>query len=100
MKRIFGITSAILLSACQQSAQYKYVQIDGHALTNQYEADRAICEGEAQKAEISGGQIRGSLGDILIDGIHRDQSVQAVRVGCMAQKGYAWTKTDQTIANR
>lgn len=88
--------AAVALSGC--AAKTVYLLADGRApvsdpvLNQQFEMDRTVCQGELQKANLSG-----SLRDW---GIERGAAVSQVGQGCMAEKGYVMVREDQAAAKQ
>jgi len=62
-------------------------------LNQQFQLDSTICQGELQKANLSG-----SLRDW--DGFMRGEAVDQVGQGCMAEKGYVMVPADQAAAKQ
>jgi len=73
------------------------VRTDGQSVANnpvlvkQFEVDKIVCEGEMQKANLSGSSYCRGLVDCVGTGIARNQSMEVVGKGCMASKGYVLT---------
>jgi hypothetical protein len=96
----------IVLSGCASAPKMAWVRTDGQSLktdpvlVQQFEIDRTICQGELQKANLSGVVI--DDGDVYSAVARQNRSIAAsqVRSGCMAEKGYIQTPEDQAEAKR
>jgi hypothetical protein len=91
MKRLFLL--ALFLAGCARPLEWR--QIDGGAPDPQrLNVDATICQGEAQKARLSGGSTYVPTGDAFaqvnsgLDDLQRSIATQDVLTGCMASKGY------------
>jgi hypothetical protein len=105
--RIVGIlVAAAPLLACATAAPpadpFVWVRTDGQgfsdnpAFSQQWDTDRVICEGEMQKANLSGVSIcRGAI-DCIAASAARGESMSTVGRGCMAQRG--WVLVHQSEA--
>jgi hypothetical protein len=60
--------------------------------------DRKVCEGETQKAALSGVTIGGGSVGGLAAAIERQESAKTVMIGCMAQRGYVLVPQEQAAA--
>lgn len=106
MHRFGAIILCLALASCvtQPSVPNVWVRTDGQtiresaALVQQYEVDRTVCEGEMQKANLSGTQFCRGVGDCMVSSIERNSSLAIVAKGCMAQKGYVLMPEDQAEA--
>ena len=89
------IMSCLLLTACGPSLVP--VRLDGKSirgnpvLAQQLNTDNTICQGEAQKANLSGVTLNGGVAGALA----RNDQVGVVMNGCMAQRGYAMVPEEQ-----
>jgi hypothetical protein len=111
---IFLMGAMCALASCAVQVKNKWVRVDGQsieknpALVKQYEVDKTICEGEMQKADLSGSSFCYGLGNCLATGISRGNAMAGVGKGCMAQRGYLLTADpnpsadaqDLTVQNR
>jgi hypothetical protein len=94
---ILGLIGAVALSGCATEVANKWVRTDGQsvmnnpALVKQFEIDKTICEGEMQKANLSGSSYCSGVGDCIATGIARGSAMAVVGKGCMAQRGYLLT---------
>jgi len=86
---------ALLATGCAQQPRLTVVRLDGQpmlgnpVLTQQLDTDRLICQGEMQKANMSGVVIpTGGLVQQTAQEIQRDNAASQVMTGCLAQKGY------------
>jgi hypothetical protein len=73
---------------------------DDPVLTHQAQMDLTICQGELQKANLSGVTVHGGGMAGLAASIERGQAATQVGEGCMAQKGYARVPEDKAEATR
>jgi hypothetical protein len=84
------------LAGCAVQPEVRMVNIrtDGQAirgnpaLIQQFEIDKAVCEGEMSKANLGGTQFCRGVIDCAVQGQQRGQGLQVVGKGCMAEKGY------------
>jgi hypothetical protein len=78
--RLAPILLCAAVSACASQTQMTWVRPDGKPVAEkQLEIDRTTCRGEMQKA---------NLASTTEPAIARARPVDAVFVGCMAQRGY------------
>lgn len=96
-------TTLITLTGC--ATEMAIVRTDGQSmagnpvLTEAFRVDHAVCNGETQKANLSG--MGGYNGGIAL-AIERQNAASQVMNGCLAQKGYvvvAKDKADATLAH-
>lgn len=86
--------AGVVLAGCAQQPKVVWLRTDGQltrnnpALATQFEVDKTVCEGETQKANLSGAQFCRGFGDCLAQSIERNQGMATVARGCMAQRGY------------
>lgn len=77
------------------------VRMDGQpirgnpVLSQSLDTDRTICQGEMQKANLSGVTVSGGGFAGLAAEIERSQNANTVFKGCMAQRGYALVPEEQ-----
>lgn len=97
-----GLAAALTLAGCQ-TVKEVFVRTDGQTtadnphLAAQFEIDKTVCEGDSQRASLTGSQF--CLGDdCLYQAIARQQGRVGVVKGCMAQKGYLSVPEDQAAA--
>ncbi|MGH6875934.1 MAG: hypothetical protein ACREHV_01005 [Rhizomicrobium sp.] len=92
-----AIAAALALAGCATAAQEQlaWVRADGQpiagnpALLQQYQLDHTACEGEMQKANLSGQTFcPGGAIACAINDVERQRSMLAVGKGCMANRGY------------
>jgi hypothetical protein len=84
---------ALALAGCQ-STQNVWLRTDGRRATSspqlsqQFDLDATVCQGERQKASMSGVQLNsgGLMG--VAEAMERGQAADDVTKGCMAQRGY------------
>lgn len=100
------MTAALLLSACAQQPKMLWVRGDGQrtagdpVMVHQFEMDRTMCQGEMQKANLSGVTLtRGGLAG-AVAAADRDEAAGQVGNGCMASKGYVLVREDEAEAKR
>lgn len=106
MRWVIGVcVVAVLAVGCAQQQRMMWVRADGQSgptAATQFEMDRAACEGEMQKANLSGSSYCRGFGDCLGTSIARGQAMTTVGKGCMASKGYLErpdpSQTPQTVA--
>jgi hypothetical protein len=65
------------------------------AFAQKFDVDKTVCEGEMQKANLSGTQICRGLADCIVQGQQRGSAVGIVGKGCMADRGYVLVPEDQ-----
>lgn len=106
-QRLIAVALAGLLGAGCAQPQLIAIRMDGEPIagdlvrTHAYEADRAICIGETQKANMSGvTYYGGGLGNAIAAEIDRREAAADVMRGCMAQKGYALVPEADAEAKR
>ena len=81
-----------------------YLRADGMnpvsdpVVNQQFEMDRTICQGDMQKANVSGVTITGGGVPGVVAAANRSQAVSQVGQGCMAEKGYVLVKEDDAPA--
>lgn len=104
---LFAFGALVLMScATTPRPQNLWVRTDGQstrdtpALASQFEVDRTICEGEMQKANLSGAQYCRGLADCIVSGAARGDAMATVGKGCMAQHGYILMPEDQVEGYR
>jgi hypothetical protein len=69
-------------------------------LAQQFEIERTVCQGERQKADLSGTVIAGGGLAGLAAAQQRANSADQVVAGCMAEKGYLLVREDQAEEKR
>jgi hypothetical protein len=85
---------ALASCAVQPPVKMVHIRVDGQsirgnpALMQQFEIDRAVCEGEMTKANMGGTQFCRGMLDCAVQGQQRAEGMQVVGRGCMAQRGY------------
>jgi hypothetical protein len=99
--------AVVCLVGCAPQVKQLWMRTDGQritgnaALEQQVQIDKTICDGEMQKANLSGTQFcRGAIECGLADA-QRAGSLTTVAKGCMAQKGYVMvpeTEAEQKLA--
>jgi hypothetical protein len=67
------------------------------ALASQFEIDKTVCEGDMQKANLSGTTFCQGVGCVGAS-IDRGNAMQTVGKGCMAQRGYVQVPEEQAAA--
>lgn len=99
-----AMAAGLALSACATPSMY--LLADGRApgtdpvLNQQFEMDRAICNGDMQKANLSGVTVSGGGLAGVAASVERGQAASQVGVGCMASKGYVLVPQDQVAAKQ
>jgi hypothetical protein len=97
LPRAILMVAALILAGC--APHMTWLRADGVApsadpvINQQFEMDRTVCQGELQKANLSG-----SLRDW--SAISRGSAVNQVGQGCMAQKGYVAVPEEQAVAKQ
>jgi hypothetical protein len=95
---------AIAVSGCAAPIKSIFIRVDGQrgsevpALAAQFEIDKQICAGEAQRASLSGVTFAGGGLAGAIAQSERNNATLDVGKGCMAQKGYLLVPEDQAAA--
>jgi hypothetical protein len=98
--------SATVLWGCahQPEVQMVWIRADGArvstnpSLQSQFELDRTACEGEMQRANMSGTQYCRGLADCMVAGAIRGNQMQQVGKGCMADRGYLQVTREEAEA--
>lgn len=98
------LVSSVLLAGCAAPPPPKvWVRTDGQstkenpALMQQFELDKTICLGEAQKANLSAGtNYYGGFAGVA-EQMRRNEATVSVAQGCMAQRGYALVEQDRAL---
>lgn len=107
MYRVFlaiGIAIALFGCATKPEVQMVWMRADGQrvgsnpALQSQFELDKIACNGEMQKAGLSGTQFCRSGVDCAIASSVRGNQMEAVGKGCMADRGYLYVSVDEAEA--
>lgn len=99
-----GAAVMLCVVSCAPQVKQIFIRSDGQsvhtnpALMQQGEIDRAICQGEAQKANMSGTNFCRGLADCAVAGAVRNEQMQQVGAGCMASRGYILVPEDQAEA--
>lgn len=93
---------ALALAGC--ATRTLYLRADGVApgsdpvLQQQFDMDRTVCQGELQKANLSGVTFTGGGLSGVAAAAARGQAAGQVGQGCMAEKGYVLVREDQAAA--
>lgn len=104
MRRVALVLAAITLSGC--ATKTIYLLADGRApgtdpvLNQQFEMDRTVCQGELQKANLSGVTFGGGGWAGVAAQANRNAAAGQVGQGCMAEKGYVLVKEDEMAAKQ
>jgi hypothetical protein len=69
-------------------------------LHQQFEMDRTVCNGETQKADLSGVTFTGGGLAGALAAVQRSEEAGQVGQGCMASKGYVLVREDQAGAKQ
>jgi hypothetical protein len=94
----------ISLTGC--ATKSVYLLADGRApgsdpvLNQQFEMDRTVCQGDMQKANLSGVTFTGGGLAGAAAAAQRGQAAGQVAQGCMAEKGYVLVPEDQVAAKQ
>lgn len=99
--RRFQLAAPILLSICGCAPELAIVRTDGQSmagnplLAEAFRVDQSVCNGETQKANLSG---MGGYNGGLALAIERQNAANQVMNGCLAQKGYVVVEKDKADA--
>lgn len=102
-----GCTSLALILAlggCATAPKMTYIRTDGQHIKGdavreqQFQVDAAICNGEMQKANVSGVTFTGGGIAGAVAAANRSSAVGQVGQGCMAEKGYVIVPEEQAEA--
>ena len=96
MRKFVGaaIAASLLAGCAADQPKPLFIRADGKpvtgnpALETQFELDRAVCEGESNKANLSGVTLAGGGFAGAIAQAQRHSSALEVGRGCMAARGY------------
>jgi hypothetical protein len=94
------VFAALALAGCA-GPQMLYLRADGVApgsdpvLNQQFEMDRTVCNGDRQRASLSGVSYGGGGWGAIAAQASRNQAAGQVAQGCMAEKGYVLVREDQ-----
>lgn len=100
---VTSVALAMVLAGCA-AQQLAYVRTDGQriktdpVMEQQFQIDAAICNGEMQKANVSGVTFTGGGIAGAVAAANRSNAVGQVAQGCMAQKGYVVVKQEEADA--
>jgi len=98
------IVAALALAGC--APHMIYLRADGQmaagdpVLQQQFEMDHTICQGDMQKANVSGVTFAGGGIVGAVAAANRNEAVGQVGQGCMAEKGYVLVREDQAAAKQ
>jgi hypothetical protein len=99
-----GIAAALFGCATQPQVQMVWMRADAQrisgnpALQQQLELDKIACNGEMQKAGLSGTQFCRGLADCMVASSIRGGQMESVGKGCMADRGYLFVSADEAEA--
>jgi hypothetical protein len=102
-KVFLTVAVGLALSACAQTI---YLRADGQSIRGdpvmqqQFEMDRTVCQGEMNKADLSGVTFTGGGLAGAFAAAGRAQEAGQVGQGCMAAKGYVLVREDQAAAKQ
>ncbi|HEV2575132.1 MAG TPA: hypothetical protein VGU72_25585 [Beijerinckiaceae bacterium] len=102
--KMIAMALAIGVAGCAPPVKSIFVRVDGQrlrdspAIAAQFEIDRQICLGEAQKARLSGVTVAGGGLAGAVAEADRNNAAMDVGKGCMAEKGYVYVPEDQAAA--
>jgi hypothetical protein len=89
MRSSLCLVPCLLLGACATEPRQFWARTDGQpVIARQFEVDRTICRGDAQKANASGVVITGGGLGGAVAAANRGEALADVYVGCMAGHGY------------
>jgi hypothetical protein len=95
------IVAAVICAGCAQQPKQVWIRADGEPATavaaHQFELDKMMCEGDMQKASMSGVNFCRGVVDCAFEGAARNQQANIVGKGCMAQKGYVSVPEDIAV---
>ncbi len=104
MRRVVLAVACLALTGC--ATKMVYILADGRApgddpvLNQQFDMDRTVCNGETQKAGLSGVTFTGGGLAGIAAAAERDQAAGQVGQGCMAGKGYVLVRQDEMAAKQ
>jgi hypothetical protein len=106
MRAIVLALGLILAGCAHQNVEDPpvWVRADGQritgnpALESQIALDETVCQGEMDKANLSGSSYCRGLADCVATGIQRGSAMQSVGKGCMASRGYLFMSRSQSEA--
>lgn len=102
VRKVFSVLATLALASC--APHMIYLRADGVApasdmvLNQQFEMDRTVCQGDMQKANVSGVTIAGGGMAGVVAASNRNAALGQVGQGCMAEKGYVLVREDQAAA--
>jgi hypothetical protein len=94
--------AALILAGC--APHTIYLRADGMSpasdpvLNQQFDMDRTVCQGDMQKASLSGVTFAGGGLAGVAAQANRNEAAGQVGQGCMAEKGYVLVREDQAQA--
>ncbi len=104
--RMAAVGAVLMLAACAAAPKMSWVRSDGQSIKNdpvnlqQAQMDSTICQGERDKASLSGVTVtNGGMAGIAAS-IERNDAAGRVATACMAQKGYVLVPEEQADAKR
>lgn len=94
MRKSVAFLLMVGLLGCAPQVKSLWIRADGQtgrdspAVEQQFAMDKAVCEGEMQKANMSGSNYCQGLAGCVVAGAVRGQQMETVGKGCMAERGY------------
>jgi hypothetical protein len=104
MRSALVLITALSLLGCAAQPKQTFIRTDGQtskvnpAVVQQFEIDKTVCEGETQKANLSGASYCSGVVGCAAEGASRGNAMQAVAKGCMAQRGYVLVLEEEAEA--
>jgi hypothetical protein len=101
---LLATSVSVALTGC--ATRTVYLLADGRApgsdpvLNQQFEMDRTVCNGDMQKANLSGVTFTGGGLAGAVAAANRGEAASQVGQGCMAERGYVLVREDQTAAKQ
>lgn len=100
--RVWGAALlCVAVAGCTAATKTVWIRTDGQRIASdpvnlqQAQIDRTICQGETDKASLSGVTFTGGGMAGVAAAIERDNAAGRVASGCMAAKGYVQVPEDQ-----
>jgi hypothetical protein len=105
MRIVIAMALAISVGGCAAAPKTIWLRADGQGgrdpvLAQQFEIDRTICQGERQRADLSGTTFTGGGLAGIAAAQQRSNSADQVASGCMAQKGYVLVLETEAAAKQ
>jgi hypothetical protein len=100
------ILLGLMLAGCATQPTMTWIRADGQRSANnavlhqQFEMDKTVCQGEMQKANLSGVTFAGGGIAGAVAAANRNDAVGQVARGCMAEKGYVLVAEEEAEQKR